>query len=119
LLQHAIHQPEIIIGIENIKMFKCVLVIYLAIGEAYNLIQYAEGIAHAAFAFLSDHLQCRFLSLYFFFFCYLLKMTDSIVYRYPLEIKNLATAEYRWKYLMFFSCRKNKYGIRWRLFKRF
>src|SRR5882724_6672838 len=93
-------------------MFNCILVSDFPVGKTDNLIQYAQCIPHAAFAFLSNDFQGSFICFNFFLITYFLQMQYGIADGYALKIKNLATAQDGGKDLVFFCCRENKNWIR-------
>ena len=99
-------------------MLEGILVLDLVVGEAGDLIENTQGIPHTAFAFLSDDLQGRFLSLHPFFLADLVQVLHRILDGDALEIENLASAQDGGQDLMFFRGGEDKNGIGRRLFKR-
>ena len=64
----------------------------MIICKTCNLIEYAQGIPHATFAFLGNDLQGGLLGADLFLITYFLQMGNRIMDRNPFKIENLATA---------------------------
>ena len=71
-------------------MFEGIAVGKVGIGEAYNLVQDAQGIAHAAIAFLGNDMKGCWFGFDVFFGGYFFQMGGDISRRDAFEVKNLA-----------------------------
>jgi hypothetical protein len=89
---HGFYELEIIILVQYIKVFQCILISYFAIGEAYELVENTERIPHTAFTFLGDNLQRGLICPDVFLIAYFPQVIHGIIDGYALEIKDLAAA---------------------------
>ena len=100
-------------------MFEGIAVGKVGIGEAYNLVQDAQGIPHASIAFLGDDMKGRLLSIDVFFCGNLIQMSGNISRGDAFEIKNLTPGKDGGQDLVFFRSGKDENRMGRRLFQGF
>ena len=81
---------EVVVGIEDVEVFKHFLVGYVALTVAGDLVEDGEGVAHTAVGFLGYHVECCFLVGVAFFLGNALEVVDHVLHRHPVEVVYLA-----------------------------
>ena len=90
ILKRQVDDFEIVLSIEDIKVFKHLLVGYVSLTERCSLVEDGQSVTHAAIGFLSYHVKCLLLVSYALTLGYMLQVTHDALHRHTLEIINLA-----------------------------
>ena len=110
-------EPEEIVLIEDVEVFQGIGIGEVTACEADDLVQGAQGVAHASFALLCDDLQGGFLSFDVFFLHNLLEVFDGILVGDPFEVEDLASRQDGREDLVFFRGGEDEYRVVWGLFQ--
>ena len=90
ILKRQVDNFEIVLSIEDIKVFKHLLVGDVSLTERCSLIENGQCVTHAAVGLLGYHVKCLLLVCYALTLGYILQVSHDALHRHTLEVINLA-----------------------------
>ena len=98
--EEMVHQPEVILLVQDVEVLADALVGQVASGEADHLVEDGEGVAHASVSFLCDECERLGLGRVAFLLCHVHEVLHGVLRRHALEVVHLASAQDGGQYLV-------------------
>ncbi len=117
VLEREVHDTEIVVGIEHVKIFNHMLVGDISLAVASRLVEDGQGVAHAAVGFLGNHGERLLLVGIAFLLRHHLQIVDSVLHGHAFEIVDLAARDDGWQQLMLLCRGENEYHVGRRFLK--
>ena len=111
IVESEVDYAEIVVAVEYVEVFDDLVVGHVALTETHRLVEYRQGIAHAAISFLGYNAESLLLVSDTLLLGNHLQVVDNVLGCHPFEIVDLATRDDCGQNLMFLGSGENEYHM--------
>ena len=116
--QQAVHQPEVVVVVENVQILHHLFVGEVVAAEGHHLVEHRQGVAQAAVGFLGQQVQGVVFGRDTFLSGHVAQVAAHVLHLDAAEIKNLTARQDGGDNLVALSGGEDENGVARRLLQR-